>query len=204
MGAEDAEVDEMRSRREMAFTLVEMLVVLAIIAVLVALVLGVIQLARPYAYRATCMSNLRQLVMALKMYDQTWGGPPGTTEARNNWDKVQPEIKPVLLCPADFTKGELLWGSLTPKPKHILRSSYTPFYWWTEVGMCSGRWAPLPDSERIWFWCDWCTDWPKTWRQLVAYADGHVALSGVELFDIDNPSSYPNRLKRACLGGRPD
>jgi prepilin-type N-terminal cleavage/methylation domain-containing protein len=66
----------MRSRRERAFTLIELLVVIAIIAVLVALVLGVIQLARTYSYRATCMSNLRQLVAAVKMYYDSYEVPP--------------------------------------------------------------------------------------------------------------------------------
>jgi len=165
---EDAEVVQMRPVR--AFTLVEMLVVLAIIAVLVALILGVVQLGRRYAYRGTCMSNMRQLVAALKLYDDNWGGPPPFEVGHDRWDKVQPEIKPVLLCPADFSKGELVPGTLERKPKRLVRSSYSPFYWLTEITECAG-WAPLPDTQRIWFLCDWCSSWT---RLSAAYADGHV------------------------------
>lgn len=176
-----------------AFTLIEMLVVLAIIAVLVALVLGVVQLGRRYAYRSTCMSNLRQLVAALKMYDENWGGPPPFEVGHDSWDKVQPEIKPVLLCPADFSKGELVAGTLERKPKKLVRSSYSPFYWLTEVSECSG-WAPLPDAERMWFLCDWCI--PPT-HVLAAYADGHV-----RLIQADLTFEYWKKLHGSCRGGQ--
>ncbi len=192
-GAEDVEVNEMCSRRERAFTLVEMLVVRAIIAVLVALVLGVIQLARTYSYRATCMSNLRQLVMALKMYDQSWGGPPPMKVAHDTWDKVQPEIKPVLLCPADPFKGEMFIGTAGRKPKNMVRSSYSPFYFLNELAECNG-WAPLPDAERIWFDCGWCTG---GWASLVAFADGRVKL--VDMTQMPYVD-YVANLKKLCRG----
>lgn len=48
-----------------AFTLVEMLIVRAIIAVLTALVISGVQYALEYARRGTCTSNLRQLVTVL-------------------------------------------------------------------------------------------------------------------------------------------
>ncbi|MDW8105638.1 MAG: type II secretion system protein, partial [Armatimonadota bacterium] len=150
-----------------AFTLVEMLMVLAIIAVLVALILGVVQLGRRYAYRGTCMSNLRQLVTALKLYDENWGGPPPFHIAYSEWDKVQPEIKPILLCPADFTRGELTPYTFDRKPRNMILSSYAPFYFLHELD-CPGGWAPLPDAERMWFHCDW----HSTRYTLIGFADG--------------------------------
>src|SRR3954451_11510683 len=58
------------------FTLVEMLVVVAIIAVLIALVLPAVAAARKSAQAAQCQSNLRQLGAAIIQYrDQTGAYP---------------------------------------------------------------------------------------------------------------------------------
>ena len=51
-----------------AFTLIELLVVVAIIAVLVAMLLPALSRAKEAAKRAQCMSNLRQIGIALHMY----------------------------------------------------------------------------------------------------------------------------------------
>jgi prepilin-type N-terminal cleavage/methylation domain-containing protein len=50
-----------------AFTLIEMLVVIAIIAILAALLLPVLSAAKAKAQRAACMNNLRQLVRMRKI-----------------------------------------------------------------------------------------------------------------------------------------
>lgn len=65
----------MRERkRRTAFTLLELLVVLAIIGILCALLLPAVQSARGAARGVQCLSNLRQLVIATQQYAEVSGG----------------------------------------------------------------------------------------------------------------------------------
>ena len=54
-----------------AFTLVEMLVVMAIIGVLAAILFPAFAKAREKARQVTCVSNMRQILLAERMYIKT-------------------------------------------------------------------------------------------------------------------------------------
>jgi prepilin-type N-terminal cleavage/methylation domain-containing protein/prepilin-type processing-associated H-X9-DG protein len=95
--------------RRHAFTLIELLVVIAIIAILAAILFPVFAKAREKARQTACLSNNKQLSLAIMQYTQDndellpsmWGGDQGTGQYGVSW---VPNGKP---CPGTATVGKL-------------------------------------------------------------------------------------------------
>ena len=82
-------------KQKHAFTLIELLVVIAIIAILAALLFPVLSAAKAKARRTTCLNNLRQINLGLRIYcdDSNDASPrPGSamfgTQAWNSYRKL--------------------------------------------------------------------------------------------------------------------
>ena len=85
-----------------AFTLTELLVVIAIIAVLAALMLPVMSAAKAKTKRTTCLNNLRQINVGLRLYSDDAGDKVPETSGTND----------PLLCLTGYKK--LLAGYFPP------------------------------------------------------------------------------------------
>ena len=107
------------STRKDAFTLIELLVVIAIIAILAAILFPVFAQAREKARQTACLSNTKQLALALNMYLQDYDetfyphvtertAPPGTPDTAvdrapfSYRTKLEPYIKNtgIFKCPS--------------------------------------------------------------------------------------------------------
>ncbi len=86
--------------QRVGFTLVEMLVVLAVLGILAALLMVSVQSARESARRAGCLNNLRQLGIALHSYHGFHSTfPPGAIEPRPVWRNGRQFAWSALLLP---------------------------------------------------------------------------------------------------------
>jgi prepilin-type N-terminal cleavage/methylation domain-containing protein/prepilin-type processing-associated H-X9-DG protein len=98
------------------FTLIELLVVIAIIAILAAILFPVFAQAREKARQATCLSNCRQIGLAVQMYAQDWDEtlPLDSHSGEAGWlNSLQAYSKSRLLnrCPSDRSSNFLVKDS---------------------------------------------------------------------------------------------
>jgi prepilin-type N-terminal cleavage/methylation domain-containing protein/prepilin-type processing-associated H-X9-DG protein len=111
--------------RNRGFTLIELLVVIAIIAILAAILFPVFARAREKARQSSCLSNVKQIMLAhlqyAQDYDEKWcpariRNPELSGEIRTNfvyglWPYVKNEL--VFFCPSDPSPS----GTWSPPPQ---------------------------------------------------------------------------------------
>ncbi|HEY7091382.1 MAG TPA: type II secretion system protein [Tepidisphaeraceae bacterium] len=115
-----------RSRAGLAFTLVELLVVIGIIALLIAVLLPALNKARKAARTTACLSNIRQLVLGEIQYVQDnkgkfspyydFGGePPAPFQIEWMQQVAKPnEMDKVRLCPDASDPNDVYMPASTP------------------------------------------------------------------------------------------
>jgi len=105
-------------RRSAAFSLVELLIVIGIIAILLAILMPAISRVRRIGRSAVCLSNLRQLDAAYRMYlnsNSNHSVPNRTDVTEYAWYESLgpycPGIKQILICPEASDPGNAIGGA---------------------------------------------------------------------------------------------
>ena len=142
----------MRTHKKAAFTLVELLVVIGIIAILISILLPVLGRSRESARRVQCMSNLRQISTAFLMYcheNKDWfpfpavfGGPGPTLLGYGNASTPAPDGYPPdwIGWPEDW----IVWRN--KKPSDPLRGAIVKYLGKPEPSSGAIMLCPSDDS----------------------------------------------------------
>jgi len=172
--------------RQAGFTLIELLVVIAIIAILAGILFPVFARAREKARQAACMSNLKQIGIAVRMYAQDHhdllpmaNEYPASPPPADGYHQGPPAIYDVL---DSYTRNKQIFRCPSDKDQmwQTQGTSYDWAYGLLDVGVgmppqtIDRPWNKNP--ERVFLSGDYGSDWHSAGPNIL-YADGHVKVN---------------------------
>ena len=169
--------------------------VIAIVGVLVALLLPVLSRARQASRQVNCLSNLRQIGTAFRMYSQDEGQLPYPAFTQIPWERSLSQYLTLDLfrCPSDAELGPVTGSS----------------YDWRNTGVAettlagkSIREARRPDTLLAF---DALPGWHQKGRMNIVTTDGSAAslLEQDALLELDVPISPPSDVPAAMKYRKP-
>ena len=152
-----------------AFTLIELLTVVAIIAILFTLLTTALSSAKKASHQARCISNLRQIALMVDMYLDDYGKrTPGLENLISGRYLTKPSI---LLCPSDKTSG---WGNYV-NLQPLFNINFTTYSNGAQIPMIPYSYLnPFP-------WEDWA------WDMLISQG-GRAGIAVCQLHGLGRPN----------------